>query len=218
MQLPLAPEHLFDLASFPHKELFFDCTHAWQALEKLAAFLHARASYAIQVSVPSSVFLDKREQIAIGEKSVIEPGAYIRGPCIIGARCVVRHGAYVRGNVVTGDDCIIGHASEIKQAILLNEVTVPHFNYVGDSILGNGVHLGAGVICANLRFDGKNVSIRVDGKRWDTGLRKLGAILGDRVQIGCHAVLNPGTICGKEALCYPSRNISGFFEPGARVT
>jgi bifunctional UDP-N-acetylglucosamine pyrophosphorylase / glucosamine-1-phosphate N-acetyltransferase len=212
-----SPTNLFEFAKYPHASLFSDCKYAWHAFLKLTSYLETQVSFEKDISIPSTVYLDNAEQIAIGKGSIIEPGAYIRGPCVIGMHCIIRHGAYIRGHVITGNRCVIGHASEIKHAILFHGVTCPHFNYVGDSILGNDVHLGAGVICANLRLDQKTISARIDGKRVDTGLKKLGSILGDGVQVGCHTVLNPGTILGKEAICYPNLNVSGTFEHGAVI-
>ncbi len=145
-----------------------------------------------------------------GQGSVIESGAYIRGPCVIGSNCVVRHGAYIRGNVLTGHGCVIGHDSELKQAILLNHAQAAHFAYVGDSILGNHVNLGAGVKCANFKLDHTTINLRIDDQKIETGLRKFGALIGDRSQIGCNTVTNPGTLIGQDVHCYPCLNIQGF--------
>ena len=148
--------------------------------------------------------------ISIGQGSVIEPGAYIQGPCVIGKNCIVRHGAYIRGNVLTGDDCLIGHDTEVKQAILFNKARPAHFAYIGDSILGNGVNLGAGVKCANFKLDHSSIQLNISGKLVATGMRKLGALIGDGSQIGCNSVTNPGTLIGQEVRCYPCLTLQGF--------
>ena len=149
------------------------------------------------------------ELIAIGEGTIVEAGAYIRGPCVIGKNCHIRHGAYIRGNVLIGDNCIVGHTTELKSAILLNHARAAHFAFVGDSILGNDVNLGAGVKCANLRLDNQPVSVPFKDSLLSTGMRKLGAIIGDEVQLGCNVVVNPGTVIGKRTKCFPSLNIGG---------
>jgi NDP-sugar pyrophosphorylase family protein len=159
-------------------------------------------------------YLVNPELISIGEGTIVEPGAYIRGPCIIGRNCHIRHAAYIRGNVLVGDRCVVGHATELKSCILLNHARAAHFAFVGDSILGNDVNLGAGVKCANLRLDETPVTVRFHNESISTGLRKLGSIIGDGCQIGCNTVLNPGTLLGKHAKCYPCINVSGVVEEG----
>lgn len=160
--------------------------------------------------VAAGAILVHPELISLGKESIIEAGAYVCGPCIIGDHCEVRHGAYLRGNVITGNRCVIGHATEVKNAIFLDHAHAGHFAYVGDTILGNRVNLGAGAKCANLRFDQKAISIFVKNQSINTGLRKLGAIVGDDVQIGCNSVTNPGTVLGKESRVYPCVNVGGF--------
>ena len=128
----------------------------------------------------------------IGEGTVIEPGAYIKGPAWIGAGCEIRHGAYIRENVIVGAGSVIGNSSEIKNSILFAKCQVPHFNYVGDSVLGTRVHLAAGVIVSNLKLDGTTIEVRAGGELVSTGLRKFGALIGDGAEVGCQAVLNPG--------------------------
>ncbi len=142
----------------------------------------------------------------------LPPICMIEGPCYIGAYTEIRPFAYIRGNVIIGEHCVIGNSSEIKQSILLNHVQVPHFNYVGDSILGNYVHLGAGVIIANLRLDQANVKITLGNKKIDTGRRKFGAIIGDHAEIGCNSVINPGCVIAKNTKIRSLSNIIGFYE------
>lgn len=135
----------------------------------------------------------------------LPPFGSIQGPAYLGEGCELRPGVYIRGNVIAGKDCVLGNSCEFKNCLLLNGVQVPHFSYVGDSILGNGSHLGAGVICSNLRLDQAAVSVVLpDGGKRDTGLRKLGALVGDGAEVGCNAVLNPGSILGKRALIMPT--------------
>jgi bifunctional UDP-N-acetylglucosamine pyrophosphorylase / glucosamine-1-phosphate N-acetyltransferase len=171
----------------PLPELFAGAV--WEALDRLLPYLES-VEGEIVGNVSTDAFLIHPELIIIGPETVVEPTAYIEGPCIIGKGCKIRHGAYIRSGALIGDGCVVGHATEIKHSILLDGAKASHFNYVGDSILGANVNLGAGVRCANFRLDGKGV--RVEGN--PTGRRKLGAIIGDGASVGCNAVLNPGTL------------------------
>jgi UDP-N-acetylglucosamine diphosphorylase / glucose-1-phosphate thymidylyltransferase / UDP-N-acetylgalactosamine diphosphorylase / glucosamine-1-phosphate N-acetyltransferase / galactosamine-1-phosphate N-acetyltransferase len=210
-------EKFFDLSSFEHRAVFAGCSYVWQVLERLEAYLLRQKLGKIHPSHQEYSYLVNPDMISIGEGTVVEPGAYIRGPCIIGRDCQIRQGAYIRGNVMIGDRCIVGHTTELKHAILLNHARAAHFAFVGDSVLGNDVNLGAGVKCANLRLDGSNVFIRYHQQSISTGLRKFGAIVGDGCQIGCNVVMNPGTLFGKHAKCYPCTNIGGVIEEGMLV-
>lgn len=135
--------------------------------------------------------------------------ATLIGPAWIGAHTEIRPGAFIRGNVIVGERCVLGNSCEFKNCLLMDRVQVPHFSYVGDSILGNGAHLGAGVICSNLRLDQKPVTVRDVDRSFDTGLRKLGAILGDEAEVGCNAVLQPGAVLGRRAIVMPLTAFSG---------
>lgn len=146
----------------------------------------------------------------------LPPYATIIGPVWIGAGTEIRPGAFIRGNVIAGAGCVLGNACEFKNALLMDGVQVPHFSYVGDSILGNGAHFGAGVICSNLRLDQKPIIVRTPDQVFETGLRKFGAIVGDGAEVGCNAVLNPGTLLGKRALVMPTMAFSGFL-PAATI-
>lgn len=210
----LHPSELFDLNFYAHQKLFDQCSQAWEALLKLKDYIKTLNLGSIEGSVSDKAYLINESLISIGKGSVVEPGAYIEGPCWIGENSVVRHGAYIRGNVITGNNCVLGHDSEFKHSILFNGSQAAHFAYVGDTILGNHTNLGAGTVCANLKLNRQLVSIVIDGVRHETGLKKLGAILGDQSQTGCNAVLNPGTVFGKGALCYPCANVSGYLSPG----
>ncbi|NGX39194.1 MAG: Bifunctional protein GlmU [Chlamydiae bacterium] len=210
-------KEFFALDSYSHRPLFDDCQYVWEALGSLEEYLGSIPLGVIECQIPEGVYLINPESISIGKGTIVEPGAYIKGPCVIGADCIVRHGAYIRGSVITGDRCILGHASEFKHSILLDDVCAAHFNYVGDSILGGGVNLGAGVKLANLRLDNECVQVSYLGKKMATSLKKLGAIIGDRAQIGCNVVTNPGTIIGSGAFCHPCLTVSGYVPPGCRV-
>lgn len=203
------PEHFFELTHFQHKKLFSNIQWVWQALQRLESYLKQLPLGINNATQQDCAYFVHPELISIGEGTIIEPGAYIRGPCVIGRNCHVRHGAYIRGNVLIGDDCIIGHTTELKHCILLNHARAAHFAFVGDSILGNDVNLGAGVKCANLRLDDQAVQVKEGKALLSTHMRKLGAIVGDSVQLGCNVVVNPGTLIGKRTKCFPSLNIGG---------
>ncbi|MBR6565151.1 MAG: UDP-N-acetylglucosamine pyrophosphorylase [Clostridia bacterium] len=153
-------------------------------------------------------FTEIAEGILVGENVKIYPSAVIEAPAIIGSNTEIRPGAFLRGNVITGSGCVIGNSSELKNCILLDKVQVPHYNYVGDSVLGNKAHMGAGSICSNLKSDGKAVVIHGD-ENIETGLRKIGGILADGADVGCGTVINPGTVIGKNSRVYPLTAVRG---------
>ncbi|MBO5321363.1 MAG: UDP-N-acetylglucosamine pyrophosphorylase [Clostridia bacterium] len=155
-------------------------------------------------------FTELKEGVLVGRNVTIAPTATIEAPAIIGHDTVIRPGAYIRGNLITGSGCVIGNSSEYKNAILLDNVQTPHYNYIGDSILGNRAHTGAGTVCSNLKSDGKNVVIRGD-KDYETGLRKIGGILADGADVGCGCVINPGTVIGKKTSVYPLTMLRGVY-------
>jgi NDP-sugar pyrophosphorylase family protein len=203
-------DSFFALDEFAHADVFHACEFPWQVLGILGNYL-AKLKFGVsEGKISSSAYLVNPETIYIGKNSVVEPGAYIQGPCWIGNNCVVRHGAYIRGQLLTGDHCVIGHDTEVKNSIFLNGAHAAHFAYVGDTILGNNVNLGAGVKCANFNLNKKPVIVRFEKQSIETHMRKLGAIVGDYSQIGCNSVLNPGTLVGKEVNCYPCLNIGGW--------
>ena len=205
-----SPNYFFDLTSFAHASIFDDCTYVWEALSKIKIYLQKATLGTIEVSIPEGVHLVNPELISIGKGTIVEPGAFIKGPCIIGENCEVRHGAYIRGDFIAGNHCVIGHATEVKNSVMLNKAQAGHFAYLGDTILGNTVNLGAGTKCANLKLDHNNITINIDGESFNTGLRKFGAIIGDGSQMGCNSVTNPGTLLGKQVFCYPCVNVGGF--------
>lgn len=206
----LSPQYFFDLSQFAHAALFNDCMYVWQALLNIKTYLKKIPLGKIEVDVPQGTYLDHPEMISIGKGSILEPGAYIKGPCIIGEECSIRHGAYIRGDFIAGNKCVIGHDTEVKNTIMLNHAQAAHFAYLGDTILGNRVNLGAGTKCANLRLDHANIQVHLDEQMIETGLKKFGAIIGDDSQLGCNSVTNPGTLLGMQVFCYPCLNFGGF--------
>jgi len=202
------PGDLFDLSQTQHAALFKDCAFAWDVLKRLKAYIDAnvRTGSTGKYNPRASI----GELVIIGEGTTIEDGAMIKGPAIIGRNCEIRHNAYIREHVVVGDNCVIGNSCEFKHSLLFNHSVVPHFSYVGDSILGYKAHLGAGVKISNIKLVPGNVTVEVDGKPYDTGLRKFGALLGDNTDIGCNSVLNPGSIIGRGAVVYPNTNWRGI--------
>jgi UDP-N-acetylglucosamine diphosphorylase / glucose-1-phosphate thymidylyltransferase / UDP-N-acetylgalactosamine diphosphorylase / glucosamine-1-phosphate N-acetyltransferase / galactosamine-1-phosphate N-acetyltransferase len=190
-----------DLARTEHLALFDKVEFVWEALPQIGAYLQFRLRPAVEGKIIGKPPIGER--VYIGEGTVVEPGAHIKGPAWIGRNCEIRSGAYIRENVVIGDDCVIGNSSEFKNCILFNGCQVPHFNYVGDSILGAGVHLAAGVILSNQKLHGDAIVIKYLDKSYPTGLQKFGAVIGDHAEIGCNSVLNPGSIIGRRSLIYP---------------
>lgn len=211
-----SPSYFFDLDEFEHKAIFDGCLDVWEALSNIGHYLRNIELGRIEVEIPAGVYLERPELISIGEGTIVEPGAYIKGPCVIGKRCQIRHAAYIRGDVITGYGCVIGHATEIKHSICLNRVAASHFAYVGDCILGNGVNLGAGTKCANLKLDGSMIDVKVGNRRISSGLRKFGAVMGDESSVGCNSVPNPGTVLGRSVRAYACTSFGGFI-PSASV-
>ena len=220
----LHPSDFFDLSDTAVADLFADCEFVWQAVARIADHVARLVgeTQTILGHVMEGAFLSDRP-IFIGAGARIEPGAYIHGPAYIGAGAVVRHGAFVRENVILLPGAILGHASEAKNSLFLPGAAAPHFNYVGDAVLGHRVNLGAGTKLSNLgilsekdRVTGKRPSIRliINGTNYDTGLAKLGAILGDGAQTGCNSVLNPGCLIGQGTLVYANASLrKGYYPP-----
>jgi len=202
------PADLFDLSHTEHALIFADCANAWDALKRIKTYVEANAKPSLHNKCEGGAIIG--DQVFIGEGTVIEAGARVKGPAIIGRNCQIRHNAYIREHVIVGDHCLVGNSCELKNALLFNHCQVPHFNYVGDSILGFKAHLGAGVILSNFRSFPGNVMVEMAGQPFDTGLRKFGALLGDGSEVGCNAVLNPGSIIGRGAVVYPGVNWRGF--------
>ncbi len=186
-------------------ELFENSEYPWEML----SLINDYAKKIIEKGIPGYTLLSP--DVLVGENVKIYPTATIEGPCIIGSGSEVRPGAFIRGSVITGENCVLGNSSEFKNCILLDKVQVPHYNYIGDSILGNKAHTGAGTICSNLKTGGSSVVIHGDVD-YETNLRKIGAILGDGADVGCGAVLNPGTVIGKNTSVYPLTAVRGVIE------
>ncbi len=192
------------------KELFSDAGNVWDVLDKLQLFLKEQ-------------FMSKRvkgnydEDVFLGEGTIIEKGVLIKGPAIIGKNCFIDHSAYLRGGCLLGNNVHIGHSAEIKSSILLDNAAVSHLNYIGNSILGNSAHMSGGSIAANVRLDKKPVFIRLGDQKIKTGLQKFGSIIGDGSNIGVNAVLNPGTILGKNTIVYPLREVRGVHSEGETI-
>ncbi|HZQ47529.1 MAG TPA: UDP-N-acetylglucosamine diphosphorylase [Verrucomicrobiae bacterium] len=202
------PSDLFDMSQTAHAVLFAGCENAWDALKKLKNYIESNVRPAPHEHARAGVYIGK--DVFIGEGTVIEDGVMIKGPAIIGRNCEIRHNAYLREHVIVGDHCVIGNSCEFKHSLLFNNSVVPHFSYVGDSILGYKAHLGAGVKISNVKVLPGNVMVQKDGVPFDTGLRKFGALLGDHTDIGCNSVLNPGSIIGRGSVVYPNTNWRGI--------
>jgi NDP-sugar pyrophosphorylase family protein len=207
-----APDQYFELQGWQHAGLFTSVSKVWEVLgDRLKSYLAEWPDWSIESELSSGVHL-LGDRIHIGRDCRIEPGAVIVGPAVIGEGVTVRTGAYVRENIIVGSGCMVGAHSELKGAILLPGAKAPHQNYVGDTILGRDVNLGAGTICSNVKNIGREVSFRAEGELIHTGLRKFGAILGDGCKTGCNTVLNPGVLMGPESVTYPNATLrSGVY-------
>ena len=201
---------LFDCRVPYLRDLFNETEYPWEMLPKIKAHILALIERGIEGYTLIA------DGVLVGENVKIYPTATIEAPAIIGSGTEVRPGAFIRGNVITGENCVIGNSSELKNCILLDKVQVPHYNYVGDSVLGNHAHMGAGSICSNLKADGKPVVIHGD-EDYVTGLRKIGGILADDADVGCGCVLNPGTVIGKATSVYPLTSMRGVVPAGCIV-
>ena len=223
----LAPSDFFDLSDSLVAEMFAECEFVWQAIPHIGrhvARLTAGKQTILGEVMPGAYVGDR--PVYIGEDARIEPGAYVHGPAYIAPGAVVRHGAYIRENVLLLPGAILGHASEAKNALFLPNAHAPHFNYVGDSILGQHVNLGAGTKLSNLGIlsakdpeTGKRPTIvlAINGDVYDTGLAKFGAIIGDETQTGCNVVLNPGCIIGRNSLIYANLSLRKGYHPADSI-
>ena len=198
------PADLFDLTQSEHAKIFVGCENAWDALKKLKDYVAANLRPGLHNRYEGDAFVG--DNVFIGEGTVVEGGVMIKGPVIIGKNCEIRHNAYIRDHAIIGDNCVVGNSSEVKHSILFNGCQVPHFNYVGDSILGHKSHLGAGAKVSNVKLFPGNVMVEINGMPFDTGLEKFGALIGDFAEIGCNTVLNPGCIIGRNSVIYPNVN------------
>ena len=196
-------ESLFDLNECFEKSIFDRVNYPWEILSKIKTYL-----IEFSKSLPGD-FERIGEFVWVGKGTTIAKTALIKGPAIIGYNCEIRQCAFIRENVIIGNEAVIGNSTEIKNSLLFNRAQVPHFNYVGDSILGFKAHLGAGVICSNLKSNGETVRIKDGTESIETGLRKFGALVGDHAEVGCNSVLNPGTVIGKNSIVYPLTPVRG---------
>lgn len=198
---------------FPFRDFFDPDAAPWEWLPKIK---EALADTIFPVQEPRDVppGLSIVGDVFLGKEVKLPPYGYIQGPAWIGAGCELRPGVYIRGNVIVGEGCVLGNSCEYKNCLLLNHVQTPHFNYVGDSILGNRAHLGAGVILSNLRLDQAEVLVKTTKGKVSSGLRKLGALLGDGAEVGCNSSLQPGTIMGRNSVVFPNLPYSGTLEEG----
>lgn len=201
---------LFDCKTEYLKKLFEQSEYPWEMLPKIKGYIKELIENGLEG------FTEIEEGVFVGEKVKMAKTVTIEPPAIIGAGTELRPGAFLRGNVITGENCVIGNSTELKNCVLLDKAQVPHYNYVGDSILGNHAHMGAGSICSNLKSDGKNIVIHGD-EDYETGLRKIGGILADDADVGCGCVLNPGTVIGKATSVYPLNSLRGVFPAGCIV-
>ena len=209
MKYTLKTAELFDLSHTVAGDFLKNCEYPWQALPHIGAWI-----LEIGAGLSSERYNRIGEDIWIAKSAKIAPSASISGPCIIGENTEVRHCAFIRGNVLIGEGAVVGNSTELKNVILLDGVQVPHFNYVGDSILGYKSHLGAAAIISNVKSDKSLVAIRADGREIETGRKKVGAMVGDLVEVGCGCVLNPGTVIGCGSRIYPLSSVRGAVPPG----
>lgn len=196
---------LLDLNQTIAASLFDGLTYPWEALPKMAAYI-----LALGATLPESYYTRVADDVWVSNTAKVAPTASITGPTIIGHHAEVRHCAFIRGSVIVGESAVVGNSTELKNALLFNRVQAPHFNYVGDSILGYKAHIGAGCITSNVKSDKTLISVAADGERMETGLKKFGAVLGDHVEVGSNSVLNPGAVVGRNATVYPLSMVRGI--------
>ena len=202
-------DELLDLSKTIASELFENADYPWNVLGSIKSFI-------IQLGekLPKELFEKKDGNIWIAKDTVIYPSAYISGPCIIDSGAEVRQCAFIHGSVIVGKNCVVGNSAELKNSVLFDGVQVPHFNYVGDSILGYKAHMGAGAVTSNVKGDKSLVVVKNGDETAETGLKKFGAILGDYAEIGCNSVLNPGSIIGRNTSVYPLSSVRGVIPAG----
>ena len=197
-------KNLYNLEETIAKNLLEKLTYPWEALPKINQFIIELGN-----KLDTEVYELKGENIWIAKSAKIMPSAYIKGPAIIGENAEVRHCAFIRGNAIVGNNAVVGNSTELKNVILFNNVQVPHYNYVGDSILGYKAHMGAGSITSNVKSDKKLVIVKKGTETIETGLKKFGAMIGDNVEVGCGSILNPGSVIGKNTNIYPLSSVRG---------
>lgn len=202
--MKLTINDLYDLTHTKACDYLKGFTYPWEALAGISDLI-----IAIGKTLPEEEYDSPSENVWIAKDALVFPTAYIGAPCIIGHKTEVRQCAFIRGSALVGDNCVVGNSTELKNVILFDNVQVPHYNYVGDSILGYKSHMGAGSITSNVKSDKKLVVIKNEGENMETGRKKVGAMLGDRVEVGCNSVLNPGTVIGRDSNVYPTSCVRG---------
>ena len=198
-----------DLSTTLAKELFLETVYPWEVLPRIKEFVRGLGQ-----ALSADEYDHVSAEVWIHKSAKLYPNIYIEGPAVIGAETEVRPGAFIRGSALVGRGCVVGNSTELKNCILFDRVQVPHYNYVGDSILGNFAHMGAGSICSNVKGDKSLVIVRHEGVVHETALKKFGAILGDHVEVGCNSVLNPGTVLEPYASVYPLSRVRGVVKSG----
>ena len=196
---------MYDLNETIAADLFKDTLYPWEVLPKIKDFI-----LELGKSLPKDKYDQIGDDVWIAKSATVFPSAYVHGPAIIDEDAEVRHCAFIRGNAIVGKGAVVGNSTELKNVVLFNKVQVPHYNYVGDSILGFKAHMGAGSITSNVKADKKLVKVHTGEESIETGLKKFGAMLGDRVEIGCNTVMNPGTVIGRDSNVYPTSMVRGF--------
>ena len=206
----LRTAELFDFSHSLAGYALQQCEYPWQILGKIRDLI-----LALGQELPQDEYEKRGEDIWIHKTAELYPNIYIAGPAIIGPHTQVRPGAFIRGSALVGENCVVGNSTELKNVILFDNVQVPHYNYVGDSVLGYKAHMGAGAITSNVKSDKKLVVIKCGEQRLETGRKKVGAMLGDHVEVGCGSVLNPGTVIGRDSRVYPLSSVRGAVAPGS---
>ena len=201
----LTVDALYTLEETIARDIFAGVEYPWEVLPKIHDFILELGS-----TLPEEEYEKIGEDVWIARSANVFPSAYIHGPAIIGKNAEVRHCAFIRGNAIVGEGAVVGNSTELKNVILFNKVQVPHYNYVGDSILGYKAHMGAGSITSNVKSDKKLVVLKTPEGPVETGMKKFGAMLGDEVEVGCGTVLNPGSVVGKKSNIYPLSSVRGF--------
>lgn len=200
-------ENYFDISKTIASDIFAEVNNVWEVLPEISKFIVKLGN-----TLPKEIFEQQGENIWIAKTAKVASTASLTGPLIIDENAEVRHCAFIRGNAIVGKNCVVGNSTELKNVILFDNVQVPHYNYVGDSVLGYRSHLGAGAITSNVKSDKSLVTVNYRGEKTETGLKKFGAIVGDGVEVGCSSVLNPGTVIGKNSNVYPLSMVRGVID------
>ena len=203
-------KEMYTLEETIAKDLFEGVTYPWEVLPKISSFI-----LELGASLPEEEYEKRGENVWVARSAKVAPTAFIGGPAIIGKDAEVRHCAFIRGNAIVGEGAVVGNSTELKNVVLFNKVQVPHYNYVGDSILGYKSHMGAGSITSNVKSDKKLVVVKTPEGNIETGMKKFGAMLGDHVEVGCGTILNPGRVVGPHTNIYPLSSVRGFVPGGS---